>query len=149
MAFSGGGEQRTDKGVVIYAPAAYAYSDTDHYRFHGERFSVSPGDTTVFDLTVPQDIRLSGGSYWVQDPSPGDAMTFQVVDVDNILGGGHNTVVTEYVTELPVAPWNHHLELSAPTAAFVPAGLYLRISYTSTGGSGTTLGVTYRWFVQT
>lgn len=148
MAFVGGGVARTDKGVTIYAPSAYAYSDTDHYRFSGQSYSATPSGTSTFDLQLSEPVRLNGGSYWVKDPNAGDVMTFQVVDVDNILGTGAGVVVTEYVTALPVPPWDHLQELRSPTAANIPAGLYLRVIYTSTGGTGTSLGVTYRWFVQ-
>lgn len=71
-----------------------------------------------------------------------------MVDVDNILGGCAGAVVTEYITDMPVPPWDYERELASPTAALVPAGLYLRVAYVSTGGTNVSLGVTYKWFLQ-
>ena len=84
----------------------------------------------------------------VEGAHAGDKMTFQVVDVDNVLGYGANTVITEYISSMPVPPWNHERNLESPTAALIPSGLYLRVVYQSAGGTGTLLGVTYKWFLQ-
>ena len=139
--------QRSDEGVPLVATAPYSYSATDRSRFHGALYSVPPGVSVGFDLRVDAPIRLHGGDYWVRGPHLGDQMSFQVVDVDDVLGGGAGAVVTEYVTDLPLAPWDHSRELQSPTAATVPAGLYLRVKYSNTGAEWVALGVTYRWFL--
>ena len=77
----------------------------------------------------------------------GDAATFSVVDVDNVLGQGAGYVVSEYVTNLPLAPWNHQQDILASTAGSIQAGLYLRVTYTNVGQAAVSVGVTYRWFV--
>ena len=140
--------KKSDEGLPLYAPAPYAYSDTDKARFKGFLYSAPAGATTNFDHKLTADIRLRGGHYWAKTPNVGDTVSFQVVDVDNILGGGAGAVVTEYVSDLPVAPWDHQRELLSPTAAVVPAGLYLRIVYVSTGAEAVSLGIDYLWFLQ-
>lgn len=141
------GGKTSDEGVPLVATAPYSYSATDRSRFRGALYSVPPGASVGFDLRVDAPIRLHGGDYWVRGPHLGDTMSFQVVDVDDILGGGPGAVVTEYVTDLPLAPWDHARELQSPTAATVPAGLYLRVEYSNTGAEWVALGVTYRWFL--
>jgi len=141
------GGKRTDDGIPLYALSPYAYSATDKARFRGFLYTASPG-TATFDHQLEDNIRLRGGHYWVKGSSAGDSLSFQVVDVDNILGSGAGTVVTEYVSNLPVAPWDHQRELLSPTAAEIPAGLYLRVVYVNTGMSPVNLGVDYLWFLQ-
>lgn len=120
----------------------------DSTRFKGASYTATASSTTTHDLQVPADIHLFGGHYWVKDAALGDTLTFQVVDVDNILGGGAGAVVTEYITDMPIPPWNHERDLDSPTHTYIPTGLYLRVTYVSTGGTNVSLGVTYKWFLQ-
>jgi len=142
------GGQRTDKGLPLVATSPYSYSETDRSRFHGELYAVPASSTVGFDLLVTEEIRLYGGHYWVQGSSVGDTMSFQVVDIDNILGFGPETVVHEYITDMPVPPWDHEKDLESPTAALIPGGLYLRVVYVNATSDPVTLGVTYKWFLQ-
>lgn len=142
------GGRKTDKGVTLVATAPYSYSDTDRSRFHGELYAVPAGAAVGFDLQVTEEIRLYGGHYWVQGASPGDTMSFEVVDVDDMLGAGAGVVVSRYISNMPVPPWDHERDLVSPTAALVPPGLYLRVTYNSSGASPVLLGVTYKWFLQ-
>ena len=139
---------RTSGGIGLVLTAPYAYSETDRARFQGELYTAPAGQTSTHDLQLAADVRLQGGWYWVTDPAPGDRLTFQVVDVDNITGAGAGAIVSEYVSGLPVAPWDHQRDLEAHTAALIPAGLYLRVTYESTGGADVRLGVCYRWYLQ-
>lgn len=148
MAFAGGGNQRTDKGLVVYAQSPYAYSETDRSRFYGKLYAVPASASVGFDLLLTEEIRLYGGHYWVQGSSLGDTMSFQVVDVDNVLGMGAGVVVNEYISDMPVPPWDHERDLESPTAALIPAGLYLRVVYSNASADPVALGVTYKWFLQ-
>lgn len=125
---------------------AWANSQGAEARFQGYRYVFPAGLTTSFDQVLSSDVRLQGGYYWVKNAALGDAVSLQVVDVDNVLGGGAGLVVSPYVTDMPVAPWDHQQELESPTAGFIPAGLYLRITYASTGAENVDFGVTYRWY---
>lgn len=142
------GGKRTDKGLPLVSTSPYAYSETDRSRFHGELYAVPASASVGFDLLITEEIRLYGGHYWVQGSSLGDTMSFQVVDVDNVLGMGAETVINEYITEMPVPPWDHERDLESPTAALIPAGLYLRVVYSNASADPVALGVTYKWFLQ-
>jgi hypothetical protein len=148
MAFAGGGKQKTDKGLPLISTSPYSYSDTDRSRFQGALYTAPANVTTSFNFPIPEEIRLYGGHYWVQGATAGDKMSFQVVDIDNILGFGPETVVHEYITDMPVPPWDHEKDLESPTAALIPGGLYLRVVYVNATSDPVTLGVTYKWFLQ-
>lgn len=135
---------RTSEGIPIVSQSPYAFTD-ESTRFVGALYTCAPG-TTVHDLPTTEQVRLQGGIYWAQGATAGDTVSFAVVDADNVLGGGAGAVVSEYVRGLPVAPWNHHMELTSTAAGTIPAGLYLRITYVNTGASPVQLGVTYRWY---
>lgn len=138
-------EQRSGDGGLVVAQSPYAYSGQEATKFVGFLYSCPPGSSDHDEVTS-KPIRLQGGYYWVRGASPGDRVSFSVVDVDNILGRGAGTVVSQYVVRLPVTPWDHQNEIVAPTAGRIPAGLYLRLTYENSGTSDVTFGVTYRWF---
>jgi hypothetical protein len=130
-------------------PYAFATSGNIRTRFVGfGPYTFPAGQATSVTEPVTEPIFLQGGYFWMQGPARGDTVTLEVVDVDDVLGGGANTVVSTYVAAMPVAPWDHTGELAAPTAGNIPAGLYLRITYTSTGASDVHMGVTYRWYAE-
>lgn len=114
-------------------------------RFTGFLYAFAPG-TTYQQERMDKQVSLQGGYYWVRGATVGDRVTLSVVDVDNVLGGGTDVVVSEYVRHMPVAPWDNQQEILSPTTAEILAGLYLRITYTNTGSGTVDLGVTYRWF---
>lgn len=142
------GGKKSDTGLPLYAPAPIGYSDTDHSRWHGHLYAVPAATTVGFDFKLLEEVRLYGGYYWVQGSHLQDKMSFQVVDLDNVLGGGPGLVVNEYITEIPVPPWDHEKDLVSPTAALIPAGLYLRVIYINTGSTDVSLGIVYKWFLQ-
>jgi hypothetical protein len=137
---------RAADGSQVVTTTPYAYSN-ERTKFSGHFYTCPPG-TSQHSTATPGVIRLQGGTYWARGATAGDRVTFEVVDADNVLGGGAGAVVSQYVSELPVAPWDHHIEVSSPNAGTVPAGLYLRITYVNTGASDVQFGVTYRWYQQ-
>ena len=143
-----GGGPRNDDGAPVFAPEASAYAGDYKTRFQGYSYQFPAGATTSFEQVLSASVLLQGGYFWVKNPALGDTVSLDVVDVDDILGGGAGAVVSPYVTNMPVVPWDHQGELESPTAGLIPAGLYLRITYTSTGADVVDLGVTYRWFVE-
>ena len=143
--FAGG--PRTADRVPVVAASAYAYAGDERTRFVGDLYTCPPG-TSQHDLRLATAVRLQGGSYWTDGATVGDRVSLLVVDVDNVLGSGAGAVVSVYVDRLPVAPWQQQVDVGAPTAALVPAGLYLRVLYENTGMGDVAAGVTYRWLVQ-
>ena len=142
------GSKRTDEGVSLVATIPYSYSDKDKSRYKGALYSAPEFADTAFDMRLDDDVRLYGGHYWVMGAKIGNTITFQVVDKDNILGGGADVVLTEYITTMPVPGWDHERDLASPTAALIPAGLYLRVIYHNDGDGFVTLGVRYKWVLQ-
>lgn len=138
--------KKSDEGLPLYAPAPYAYAGNEKARFVGVQYTFAAGQTASFDLQLTANVRLQGGYYWVKDSALNDKVSLSVVDVDDILGGGAGAVISQYVKDMPVAPWDHQQELESPTAAAIPAGLYLRVTYDSFGATNPIVGVTYRWF---
>lgn len=144
--YIGGGNPRTSDGVQIVAPLPYAFTQ-ENARFVGYLYTCPPG-TSQHEELITTPIRLQGGYYWVSTPSLGDMVSLSVVDKDNILGNGTDVVLAEYVKNHSVPPWNHQMEIIAPTAGLVVSGLYLRMTYTNNGSQDVNFGVTYRWFEQ-
>lgn len=135
----------TEDGYLAVTPSPWAYSGTEGTRFVGQSYTCAPG-VTAHQFKPGISIRLQGGYYWCKAPNLGDKINFQIVDVDNILGTGAGAVVSEYVKDMPLAPWDHQGELIAPTAGEIPDGLYLVVVYTNVGASDVSFGITYRWF---
>lgn len=80
---------------------------------------------------VNKDSFMDGIQYYACDAVAGDKMTFQIVDVDNILGYGAGTVLDEFGEDWGVMPDTHDT-LRLYKAKLIK-DLYIRIIYTSTG----------------
>lgn len=139
--------KRADTGEQVIAHTPYAYSE-ESAQLVGHLCTCAANSTSTHDKLVTANVKLHGGYYWVKNPNDGDKLTLSVIDKDNVLGGGANAVVCQYVTELPVAPWDHQFELRTETAETVETGLYLRATYLNAGPNEVKLGLTYRWFVE-
>lgn len=111
--------------------------NADRVNFSGFLISgtASAGTTTDIDYQLPGERLIYGGQVILSGHVFDDWMTFQVVDVDNILGYGANTVLGEYIPSWGVASDTQiqpAVHTDYPTK--VASGLYIRIKYTSTGG---------------
>jgi hypothetical protein len=139
------GGPRSPDGVPLITQSPFAYSDDDA-RFVGYLYACPSVGTFSFDERLSQSVRLQGGTYWARGAAIGDRVSLSVIDIDNVLGAGAGTVLATYVSRAPLAPWDHVVEFTAPTAGLVPAGLYLRVTVEHTSADALALGVTYRWF---
>ena len=98
------------------------------FRGLGGSASLSTGSNNV-DQVIPAIRFINGAEVWSDDPAYGNSITFQVVDVDNVLGYGAGTVIEEFGTT-----WQMHP--GCITKAFpgyiasVPANLYVRMVVT-------------------
>ena len=119
---------------------SYPFSDTGGFRFRGASFigSVPSNTTQDLDFLVVQERWINGGRAIVNNIGPEDKLTFQIVDKDNVIGLGAGTVLDEFICEYYV-PTNGSLEVSLAYPARIPAGLYIRLKYTSTHASGCTV----------
>lgn len=122
----------------------YAYSP-EKARFVGFLYECTPG-ITEFDEPLTSYIRLQGGYYWCRGANIGDRVSLSVVDKNNVLGMGANFVLSEYVSRMPVAPWDHLQEISTTAAGSIQPGLFLRLKYENTGNNSVNLSVTYKWY---
>jgi len=86
------------------------------------------------DLAMTDDVFVTGGKLRVKNANFGDTVCLQVVDVNNVLGFGANLVLAQFITNWGlVDDQEQQFDEDSPYPAKVPAGLYLRLVYTSTG----------------
>ena len=90
--------------------------------------------STNLDLKITGDNEyVQGGHLLYQNANWGDYIIAQVVDKDNVLGYGSNTVLNEYIHKRYVHPALNTSKLEVPYAGMVPVNTYLRVIYISTG----------------
>jgi hypothetical protein len=102
-----------------------------YFRGSGGSFTTAVGANNVdIKLHATEDRCINGAEVWTDTGLFGDYLTFEVVDVDNVLGAGAGYVVDSFGTG-----WQIHASLI--TKAFpgyianVPAGLYVRMKVTA------------------
>jgi len=95
-------------------------------------YSAPVGVTTNFDEKFTIDVWLSGGGYSIgTDVNDGDYIEFSVVDIDGLIEAP-GTVLNKYV-ETEYLKVNDEHFINGNSGAFIPAGVYLRTTYYSTG----------------
>lgn len=105
------------------------------FDFHGDGISgvATKNSTTTFDFKIVEDnCYCSGGEIIVKDAEHGDYIKIEIVDVDNILGYGYNTVLQTYLQKWFVDYRGKNI-LEVPYAGYIYRNLYLRLKYTSVG----------------
>lgn len=131
-------------GTLIAPPGFSDFGGTS--KWSGAKFTADSGDTTTHDWKVPHDLSLYGGTFWADDNAKiGDHIHFQVVDVDDILGGGAGAVLSEYVEDVYVVP-EERRTFHSGQAAEVVKDLYLRTTYHSVGNSDVAVLVDFLTF---
>ena len=84
-------------------------------------------------LGVNKQSVMNGLEYFAKDAEIGDSITFQIVDIDNVLGYGANTVLDEFSKTWYVIP-NASNTIVLYKANLIK-DLYVRIKYTSVGAT--------------
>ena len=135
--------------TTIYRPvernAPYATgADGERAEFWGFLYGVPGQGTYSFDERLDEDIKLNGGFHWCRGAEIGDTVSFSIIDKSQ----PQEVVLAEYVQEMPLAPWDHQADLTAPTVASLPAGVFLRLTVKHAADTPMVLGVTYKCFVQ-
>jgi hypothetical protein len=102
------------------------------FRGAGGTGEVTAGSNDIDILIHATEARLiNGAEVWSDATAYGSYVTFQVVDVDNVLGYGAGTMVEEFGSA-----WQMHPDLITKAfpgyVANVPAGLYIRLKVNST-----------------
>lgn len=97
-------------------------------------YNLTYGQSHNIDLKLADDYLMTGASVIVKDATFGDKFSLQVIDIDNILGYGSNTVLLQTITDWGVvADKQDQGSLAAGYPAKIVAGLYLRMIYISIG----------------
>jgi len=110
----------------------YPFSDAAGFRFRGTSFTGTAlaESTTDIDYKLVNERYINGGRLLVSNIGSNDKLTFQVVDVENVLGFGENVVLDEFITDYYV-PTSGNLEVKLDYPAKIMSGLYVRLKYTN------------------
>lgn len=124
-------------GREILLVEAFAYNGQYEVKATGYRGTAAAGVTTNIDFAVgAEDRYMNGLTLILHDHAEADTIGLQVVDVDNVLGYGAGVVLKTFGLN-----WNvNHTQANQGQNAFnyvarLPAGIYVRVIYNSTGGA--------------
>lgn len=108
-------------------------ADKAKFKIQGFQGTAAVNATTNIDWAFPEERWMSGAILIAQGTHWGDKVTVQVIDKDNVLGYGANTVLDEYVTDFYlIADSQFQVQIDCPYVALIPAGIYIRVKYTNT-----------------
>lgn len=110
----------------------------------GSRFTATAGTATTHDFEIGSTVKLYSGTYYTVGSVLGDRIEFEVYDRDGILGPA-GSVVRRYVEDMYVVPQERR-SLSNGQTATIPAGLFLRTTYHSTGSNPVDVLLDWMWF---
>lgn len=119
----------------------YPFSTSD-MQFAGQGFVAIFGRAlltptqTDFLFQLNDGFYLNGGEYWTVGSSSGDTLQVDVVDHDNVLGYGPDTILVNpsYLTAWNILSTNNVKNLfQSVYAAKPPIGVYLRFRYIANG----------------
>ena len=111
----------------------------------GKLQTIPAGTTVSIDFKIIDDSFISGGILLTKNAAFGDKASFQVVDVDNIIGYGNNVVLGQYITNWYMRSDSEmQINENMPYPAKIMSGLYLRIIYTSIGQTDVDIAIIYK-----
>jgi hypothetical protein len=143
----------TDTGNPIYAPT-FVYTAEDGV-YKGYKYELVAGAQNIFDELVAAPIYLQAGEAIVKDANWGDYGEMSVVDKDDVLGlfatyglikGVDVLELKKHARTIYMMPGDSESKLDFESARYVPAGLYLRSVYVSTGSAAPKMIVRYKWY---
>jgi hypothetical protein len=92
---------------------------------------------TPWDIVLPESMVLRGAVLFSPDGILGDWISVQVVDKDNVTGQGgtpsNPTILGTYAISYYLAPGIPNKVEDVSISESLPAGVYMRVNYTSTG----------------
>jgi hypothetical protein len=96
--------------------------------------------TATKTSTTDHDFKVTGSATWLtggeiiyKNAVWGDYIEAQVIDIDNVLGLGVNTVLKQYITKKYLHPDLKRIDLTLDYAGKIPQNTYLRLKYHSVG----------------
>lgn len=106
--------------------------------------TITAGSTGNVDLMLADDVLITGIQLIIHGGIIGDSVNLQVVDINNVLGFGANTVLKQFATNWYVTGVDGESALvEAAYSSKIFAGLCLRVIYTSTGSNDVTVACNY------
>lgn len=107
------------------------------------KFTATKNSTTTHDFKITESgLYLMGGVLHTANQVLGDLISFVIIDIDNVLGFGANTVLSDYMKEYPVDPSGKTEFISESiTESTIPQNTYCRLSYKSIGTTSDVEGV--------
>jgi hypothetical protein len=119
----------------------------------GSIISPAPSAITNCDIVMPETMVLRGGIIFSQNATVGDWISISVIDKDNVLGYGGTptspTVMGTYVLSWYVMPGIENRLEDVSISQSLPAGVYMRISYTSVGTTAPSVLVNFISYIGT
>lgn len=102
------------------------------FQMKGCQFIAVAGETTEYAMVWDEDIEIIGGRAYGEFVHHGDKGNMKIVDKDNILGYGANTVLIEFTKDIPGKMIGQTCMAESPDATPLLAGLYVVITYENT-----------------
>lgn len=143
------------EGNPIFAPTTVYVPEAGVFKGYVHPATLNAQNIWDEKLDVP--IYLQAGGCWVRNATQGDYGELAVVDKDDVLGlfayygltkGVDILELRKHVRTLYFPAGSFECSIDFETKSYIPAGLYLREIYVSTGTSGDQpiLGVHYKFY---
>lgn len=118
------------------------------YKFLGSSVAgtATKNTTTSIDYLLEGSWIIYGAELLYKDAAWGDYIAFQVVDKDNVLGFGANTVLNEWIEKWYIDPLSSRWRVTSELGSTIPEGVYIRLKYTSMSAT-TDVGLAVNFFM--
>lgn len=132
---------------TTYAPMRVTDFEASKLQFNAQGIQSRPAlnSTSNIDLYFSDDHLITGFWLTVAGATIGDYLSLQVVDTDNIMGYGANTVLKTFASNIFI-PTSVDAQFDIVYPAKIYAGLSLRMRYTSVAllGALSVVSVNYK-----
>lgn len=111
-----------------------AEMNNDQLRPYVDAFTVTNtgSGTDDTDYLIPFELFLVGTRSFFTGVALGDYISVKVIDIDNVLGLGANTILSTPVAKYYMPPLdNSYHEFNMGYPLYAPNGVYVRVSYSS------------------
>ena len=127
-----------------YQPSHINELESSKLQFYatGVKGTCPAGTTTSVDFLLTDDVLILGGMRITNGAAFGDFMNMQVVDVDGVFAPA-GTVLDQFISNWYVSSGDSEGEIESVCPKKAPAGIYLRVIYTSTGPTDVGFAVNY------
>lgn len=136
--------QKILEPITINGFRKYNSGAKDLYRY-SVKDTVTANGTKNIDKKFTENVYIYGGVYeLVGDANNGDYLDIQVIDIDNVLGYGANTILATFIENEYVNVERKFNEITSEDGNIIPTGVYLRAKYTAAGNNTPILIVRYK-----